>query len=134
MSRASRLLKYVLPYGLYVAVSVVLLAMTGLLTAFRLLLIQPIFDRVLRPDLPANTVRTIPLIKIPWTQYTFDLHQVIPAHFQNDWSTVAFALVACTFLKGICDYSGTYLVNHAAFGFVTDLRNDLYDSILRRTA
>jgi ATP-binding cassette, subfamily B, bacterial MsbA len=37
-------------------------------------------------------------------------------------------------LKGIFDYCGTYLVNHAGFGMITDLRNDLYDSVLRRSA
>src|SRR5258708_4800687 len=45
-----------------------------------------------------------------------------------------FALVASTVLKGICDYSGTYLVNHAGFGTITDLRDDLYNAILRRSA
>ena len=33
-------------------------------------------------------------------------------------------------LKGVFDYAGTYLVNHAGFGMITDLRNDLYNSVL----
>jgi len=37
---------------------------------------------------------------------------------------VAFALVAATVLKGIFDYAGTYLVNYAGFGMITDLRNN----------
>jgi subfamily B ATP-binding cassette protein MsbA len=37
-------------------------------------------------------------------------------------------------LKGICDYLGTYLVNHAGFGMITDLRDDLYNAFLRRSA
>ena len=36
--------------------------------------------------------------------------------------------------EGIFDYTGTYLVNHAGFGMITNLRNDLYDSVLRRSA
>ena len=40
---------------------------------------------------------------------------------------MAFALVAATILKGIFDYAGTYLVNYAGFGMITDLRNDLYN-------
>ena len=47
---------------------------------------------------------------------------------------VAFALVSATILKGIFDYAGTYLVNYAGFGMITDLRNELYNSILRRSA
>ena len=46
---------------------------------------------------------------------------------------VAFALVAATVLKGIFDYLGTYLVNYAGFGMITDLRNELYTATLRRS-
>jgi subfamily B ATP-binding cassette protein MsbA len=46
---------------------------------------------------------------------------------------VAFALVAATILKGVFDYLGTYLVNYAGFGMITDLRNELYSSTLRRS-
>ena len=53
----------------------------------------------------------------------------MPSHFTNAWTIVAFALVASTVLKGICDYSGTYLVNHAGFGMITDLRDDLYNGV-----
>jgi subfamily B ATP-binding cassette protein MsbA len=47
---------------------------------------------------------------------------------------VAVALVGSTVLKGIFDYTGTYLVNHAGFGMITDLRDDLYNAIMRRSA
>jgi subfamily B ATP-binding cassette protein MsbA len=46
---------------------------------------------------------------------------------------VAVALVGSALLKSVCDYSGTYLVNRAGFGMITDLRNDLYDAVLRRS-
>jgi subfamily B ATP-binding cassette protein MsbA len=52
----------------------------------------------------------------------------------NAWTIVAFALVASTILKGLLDYAGTYLVNHAGFGMITDLRDDLYNAILRQSA
>ncbi|MBV9180854.1 MAG: ABC transporter ATP-binding protein, partial [Acidobacteria bacterium] len=58
----------------------------------------------------------------------------VPSHFHNAWNVVAFAFVASTLLKGICDYAGTYLVNFAGYGLITDLRNSLYRSILRRSA
>jgi subfamily B ATP-binding cassette protein MsbA len=47
---------------------------------------------------------------------------------------VAFALVASTVGKGLCDYLGTYLVNYAGFGMITDLRNHLYEATLRRSS
>ncbi len=47
---------------------------------------------------------------------------------------MAFALVVATVLKGLCDYLGTYLVNYAGFGMITDLRNHLYEATLRRSS
>jgi ATP-binding cassette, subfamily B, bacterial MsbA len=108
-----------------------LMAAVGLLDAFRLLLIGPIFDRVLNPG---SQSREMQLFTVPGSGHPVYLQQFVPSHFQNPWTVVAFALVAATVLKGICDYAGTYLVNYAGFGMITDLRNDLYDSILQRSA
>jgi subfamily B ATP-binding cassette protein MsbA len=52
---------------------------------------------------------------------------------KNDWGVIAFAFVAATLLKGICDYAGTYLANYAGYGMITDLRDDLYEAMLRRS-
>jgi subfamily B ATP-binding cassette protein MsbA len=52
----------------------------------------------------------------------------------NPLTVVAFALVTSTVIKGLCDYLGTYLVNYAGFGMITDLRNHLYETILRRSS
>jgi len=101
------------------------------LDAGRVLLIGPIFDRVLNPG---SQGRTLQLFKLPGTERFLNLQQLVPSHFQNPWTVVAFALVAATVLKGIFDYAGTYLVNYAGFGMITDLRDDLYNAILRSSA
>ncbi len=103
------------------------MAAVGLLDAFRVLLVGPIFDRVLNPGSQSREIQLIP-------HSSHTLQQLVPSHFQNPWTVVAFALVSATILKGIFDYLGTYLVNFAGFGMITDLRNDLYNSILRRSA
>ena len=131
MRQLTRLIRYVAPYWWQLLSSVVLMALVGLLDAFRVLLIGPIFDRVLHPD---NPTREMQLFTVPWTHQSVYLQAFVPSHFQNPWTVVAFALVAATVLKGICDYAGTYLVNFAGYSMITDLRNDLYDSILRRSA
>jgi subfamily B ATP-binding cassette protein MsbA len=131
MRQLTRLVRYVLPYWWQFFSSVLLMAAVGLLDAFRVLLIGPIFDRVLNPATPT---RQMQLFKVPGTSSTVFLQQFVPAHFQNPWTVVAFALVSATVLKGILDYAGTYLVNCAGFGMITDLRDDLYNSILRRSA
>jgi subfamily B ATP-binding cassette protein MsbA len=127
----ARLLHYVLPYWAPFLASIVLMVLVGLLDAFRVLLIGPIFDRVLNPS---SQGRNLQLFKLPGTEHFFSLQQIIPSHFQNPWTAVAFALVAATVLKGIFDYVGTYLVNYAGFGMITDLRNDLYNAFLRSSA
>src|SRR5713226_8770912 len=129
--RLTRLLRYVLPYWGPLLASVTLMMMVGLLDAGRVLLIGPIFDRVLNP---ASQGRTLQLFKVPGTERFLNLQQLVPSHFQNPWTVVAFALVAATVLKGIFDYIGTYLVNYAGFGMITDLRDDLYNAILRSSA
>ncbi|MFB3813753.1 MAG: ABC transporter ATP-binding protein [Terriglobales bacterium] len=130
MRQLTRLLRYVGPYWLQVLGSVVLLAGVGLLESFRVLLIGPVLDRVLRPESQSND---IVLFRMPWSEQVIYLQQFVPHQFTNAWTIVAFALVASSILKGILDYVGTYLVNYAGFGMITDLRNDLYNAILRRS-
>src|SRR6266487_3709476 len=49
-------------------------------------------------------------------------------------AAVGFAFITSTLLKGLFDYAGTYLVNFAGYGLITDLRNNLYNSVLRRSS
>jgi subfamily B ATP-binding cassette protein MsbA len=130
LRRIWRLLLYVRPYVLYSLASVVLMAIVGAMAAFRILLVKPIFDNVLSPDAPPGLVL---VFRIPHTDYVVNLQRFLPSHFHNAWTVVAVALVASAFLKSICDYTGTYLVNRAGFGMITDLRNDLYNAVLRRS-
>jgi subfamily B ATP-binding cassette protein MsbA len=132
MKNFLRLLRYGLPYTLQWLPGVLLLAAVGVLDTFRILLLQPIFDQVLRPDAPEGAI----LLGLPRSQWSFDLRTLIPhfMHVHNAWNVVAFALVVATLLKGICDYLGTYLVNYAGFGTITDLRNHLYEATLRRSS
>ncbi len=130
MPQLKRLLRYVRPYWLQSLASVVLMAGVGLLDGFRVLLVGPALDRVLHPESQSQNVI---LFKVPVTQHPVYLQQFVPRHFHNVWTMVAFALVAATFLKGLCDYLGTYLTNYAGYGMMTDLRTELYDAILRRS-
>jgi subfamily B ATP-binding cassette protein MsbA len=131
MRQLTRLVRYVLPYLLQLVPGVLLLAGVGFLEAFRLVLVKPILDRVLNPSSGSDNIQ---LFIIPRTNHVVYLQQFVPSHMHNAWTIVAYALVASTVLKGIFDYGGTYLVNHAGFGMITDLRNDLYNSVLRRSA
>ena len=132
MKKFFRLIRYGLPYTLQWLPGVFLLAAVGILDTFRTLLLQPIFDQVLRPDAPEGPIT----LGLPSSHWHFDLRMLVPhfLHMHNAWTVVAFALVVSTVGKGICDYLGTYLVNYAGFGMITDLRNHLYEATLRRSS
>ena len=132
MSSFFRLVRYGLPYSLQWAVGVILLAAVGILDTFRVLLLQPVFDQVLRPDAAEGPI----LLGLPNSRWHFDLRAFVPhfLHMHNAWTVVATSIIAATIAKGVCDYLGTYLVNCAGFGMITDLRNHLYEATLRRSS
>src|SRR5260370_8009839 len=130
MRQLTRLLGYIRPYSLQFAMSIILMAAVGALEAFRVLLIGPIIDKVLNPSSPGQGLT---LFTLPGSQQPVYLQPFIPSYWHNPLSVVAVALVGATVIKGACDYLGTYLVNYAGFGLITDLRNKLYDKILHRS-
>ena len=131
MQQLKRLLRYVVPYLWFFLPSVLLFACVGFLDAFRVVLLGPVLDRVLNPTADSGSIL---LLKIPHTDRTIYLQPFVPSHFHNVWTVVAYAFIVSTILKGIFDYTGTYLVNYTGYGLVTDFRNSLYDSILRRSS
>ncbi|MEZ2346554.1 ABC transporter ATP-binding protein [Terriglobus sp. RCC_193] len=131
MKRILRLLWYLRPYLPFALMSVVLMAIVGAMAALRILLVKPILDNVLSAESqPANIL----VFTIPHTHWVINLQRFVPHHFHNAWTVVAYALFVSAVLKSICDYIGTYLVNYAGFGMITDLRNDLYGAVLKRSS
>jgi subfamily B ATP-binding cassette protein MsbA len=131
MNRFIRLLRYALPYWVQAVPGILLLAVVGLLDALRMALFVPILGVVLKPNNPSNA---LPLFPFAPPQWRCDIHAFVPPWMHNAWTVVAFALVGSTVIKGLSDYLGTYLVNYAGFGMVTDLRNHLYETVLRRSS
>jgi len=126
-----RLLRYGLPYSLEWIPGVALLAVVGLLDALRMALFVPILGVVLKPN---NLSNSLPLFPFAPAKWQFDVHHFAPYWMHNVLTVVAFALVGSTIIKGLCDYLGTYLVNYAGYGLVTDLRNNLYEATMRRSS
>jgi subfamily B ATP-binding cassette protein MsbA len=130
MKRILRLVLYMRPYAFFWAASAALMAVVGALAAFRILLIKPILDNVLSAAASPDKVL---VFTNPYTHNQIDLQWMMPHHFHNAWTVVAAALVGSAIVKNLCDYLGTLLANKAGFGMITDIRNDLYDSLLRRS-
>ena len=131
MRQLMRLLRYLLPYLFQLLAGSLLLGAVGLLFAFRLLLLRPILDRVLSASSGPGNMQ---LFSLPGTHYAIYLQMFVPSSIHSVWSIVAFALVLSSLLKAVCDYCGTYLVNHAGYGMITNVRNELYEAILKRSS
>ncbi len=131
MKELRRILRLVRPYTLPLTLSVALMAIVGAAHGAMALLIGPVFDFVLRPDAPDAPVRllTLPIIGKP-----LFLEDLVPSWIQNVWTMVACGLLGVFFIKGICDYFGNYLINYVGFSAVTDLRQKVFDRVLRQDA
>ncbi len=95
------------------------------------LLIGPILYRVLDVHAADGPVA---LYTDPIFHHTLYLNDFFPRSFHNVWTMMAFAILGVFFLKGLCDYFGNYLVNYAGFSAVTNLRNTVFDKVLKQGA
>jgi subfamily B ATP-binding cassette protein MsbA len=123
-----RLLTYAHRYWFFLTLSVALMALVGAAHASIALLIGPIFDRVLNPASPDAPVL---LFTIPLFEHPVYLSQFVPSPIHNIFNMVAFAILVAFAVKGVCDYLANYMINYAGFSAVTDLRNAVFEKVLR---
>ncbi|HYP12591.1 MAG TPA: ABC transporter ATP-binding protein [Bryobacteraceae bacterium] len=131
MSEVTRLLRYVKPYWSPLLLSVLLMALAGGAHAMLAVLIGPIFDRVLDPASPEQPVE---LFRLPFGLGPFYLQQLAPPGVRNIWTIVAMTILGSFLLKGLCDYFGNYLVNWVGVNAITDIRQAVFDKLLRQDA
>ena len=131
MSELGRLLRYSRRYTAHLLLSVVLMACVGAMQALTVILIRPVFDRVLNPG-SADT--PVLLFTIPVLKYQVFLDSFMPASVHNVWTMVAVGILAVFTIKGLCDYAGNYLVNYVGLSAVTDLRQDVFDRVVHQDA
>jgi len=128
MNELLRLLAYARRYWFYLILSVLLMALVGAAHASIALLVGPIFDYVLNPTAPDKPVM---LFTIPGLNYPVYLNQFMPAKVHNIATMVALAILVVFAVKGLCDYLANYMINYAGFSAVTDLRNTVFEKVLR---
>ncbi|HTA41085.1 MAG TPA: ABC transporter transmembrane domain-containing protein [Bryobacteraceae bacterium] len=131
MKEWTRLFKYARRYWFLLAVSVVLMAIFGAMTAARVLLIKEVLGRVLQPGRDATPD---PLFTIPVIHYPIYLKNFFPQSIHNIFNVVAIAIAFVFAVRGLCDYLGDYLTNLVGFSVVTDLRNQVFEKVLRHGA
>jgi len=131
MKELQRLLGYARRYWPHLLASTILMAVAGAAQGAMALLTKPLFDRVLNPNTGAGP---IPLLPHPIFHHQLYLDQLLPLHNRTVWTLVGIAIVAVFVIKGICDYIGNYLISFAGYSAVTDLRNAVFDKVLRHGA
>lgn len=124
-----RVLKLGLHYWPALLASVFFMAVVGLCQAAMALLIKPLLDRVLSSNSDSANVA---LLEIPIVNWQIQLDQFLPVQAQNIWALVAGGILCVFAIKGICDYMGNYLVNHVGLHAITDLRQRVFDHVLRQ--
>ena len=90
MSQVQRLLGFLRPYRLRLAIAVFLMAVVGACEAITALLIKPIGDNVLKPG---SNSRGIRLFNLPWSHHTIYLHDFFPGHIHNVWTVVVLSQI-----------------------------------------
>jgi len=123
-----RLIGFVTPYRLSMSAGVTLLAVVGVSEAVIALMIKPIVDRVLNPGAPDSNVL---LFTIPHGGPSLYLNHFFPRSIHNVWSVVAISLLIVFFVKSLAEFGGSTIIQFVGHRAITDLRNALYEKIIR---
>jgi ATP-binding cassette, subfamily B, bacterial MsbA len=124
-----RLLGYVRPYALRLALGVLLVAFVALAEGAVALMVKLALDFVLNP---AATSSLLPLGTIPWTGRVIYLNDYFPPRFHNVWTIFSISLIVLFFCKALAEYLGTTQIQYVGQAAVTDLRNQVYARLIRQ--
>ena len=122
MTEFVRLLRYLRPYQIIFAISVVLMVATGLFEGGTILLLKPIFDTISGNQSGGGVFAVLPFGKY------------LPKAGAIDLRAVAVLLVGLTVMKGVAEYFSSYFMSRIGQSVIADLRSSLYDHITRQAA
>ena len=123
-----RLLGYVRPYRFSLALGVVLLGVVGAAEGVIVFMIKPIFDRVLNPAAPDSNVL---LFTVPGGPSVY-LNRFFPHSIHNVWTVVAISLLVVFCVKSLAEFGGNSLIQFSGHRAINDLRNAVYEKIIRQ--
>ena len=123
-----RLLRYARPYRVRLFVGVLALALLGMAEGVIALMITPLVDRILNPS---SDDPNLPLVKLPGNHVIY-LNSFLPASIHWGWTVFSIALVVIFIVKAIAEYFGVVEVQYAGQAAITDLRNEVYEKLVRQ--
>lgn len=91
-------------------------------------MIKPIFDRVLNPAAPDSKVL---LFTLPGG-YSLYLNYFFPRSIHNVLPIVGISLLVVFIVKSLAEFGGNTLIQFAGHRAITDLRNRVYQKIIRQ--
>lgn len=131
------LFQFVRPYRLRLFSGVLLLAVMGICEGLVALMIIPAMDVILNPHSAATKVK---LVTLPaWAQHLLGrssgdiyLNSFLPSDIHYVWTVFAICLVIIFFAKAIAEFFGSTEIQYAGHAGVTDLRNQVYEKLVRQ--
>ena len=123
-----RLLRYARPYRLRLFLGVSALAVLGMAEGLVALMITPMVDRVLNPS---SNDRQLPLVKLPGNHLIY-LNSFLPHSIHWGWTIFSVALVVIFTVRAIAEYFGVVEIQYVGQAAITDLRNDVYEKLVRQ--
>ena len=125
-----RLLGYVRPYSIRLALGILLVAFVAVAEGLVALMVKLALDFVLNP---AATSSLLPLGTIPGTRRVIYLNDFFPQPpFHNVWPIFSISLIVLFFSKALAEYLGATQIQHVGQAAVTDLRNQVYARLIRQ--
>jgi subfamily B ATP-binding cassette protein MsbA len=124
-----RLFGYLRPYSFRFGLGVLLVAFVAMAEGTIPLMIKLAVDFVLKPSAASSR---LPLVTIPWNDHTFYLNDFFPPRIHNVWTIFAITLVTLFIAKALAEYLGTLQIQYSGLAAVKDLRNQVFDRILRQ--
>ncbi len=126
----ARLMGYVRPYSFRIAVAVCLMAVVGACYGVFAALLEPLLDRFLSASSDTSPVK---LVSLPSSDVAITLDDLLPVSPGAAFGPFCGLFLALSILKGLSDFTASYLVNYAGFAAVRDIRNDMYRIILNQS-
>jgi subfamily B ATP-binding cassette protein MsbA len=131
MSEFRRLFRFVRPFVALLGISLLLLTIAGVFEVLTTALAVPLFDEVLAPARPASAPGEVNVTQVSGKlAFLREGLGLIPGGIL---AQLSIALLVFTLLKGISLYYSNYWMSMVGQHVVMDLRNELYDHVLRQS-
>ena len=124
-----RLLGYVKPYSFRMIIGVFLVAFVAAAEGVVALMIVPAVEYVLDPT---KVTRELPLTKLPWNGHTIYLNWFFPRFHNVGNDFLVFRSSCCMPRRPLLSIIGVTQIQYAGHAAIRDLRNALYEKIIRQ--